>query len=472
MDNNETLNKIKQFESLVKKCLIVKFGKFLPENKMAILEYQSFVDEEMIKSCGNDDSKLRGTVLRTLLDNVIDVKCKKDLEIDGKIEEIVYGEYLQDALVESYAKYFADMYKFDIDVKPDMDEQLKAVELLKEKLGADFDKLVLNTDANTLYAIAGSIDLIEKSDEDAIKRHIERLKEADKINDKGVNVNEKLQDSFEKHGQINIIYLKGKQYVKYVDKNDVVHLVETEDEKKVSKLYKDKIKDVGPNGKINPDEFFSELTTMVSEENLTATKDIDTAYVNHEEVNMLSFIHSAEAYKNDVKGDKVTHTKNNDIHVLENSNDVVVTESNSDGIVTSNVVSHNDNGISNNFTTDSPQKMQENDDVILSANKYEELCNKFKSGSNLSLEELRALKKYEEMYMKGYGVHPQGNIPSAELEEKRVDSLNNDGPVLRMNSNDKRFAGFTSKYLIAYIVIMTICLGIILGATVFKFIHR
>ncbi|UKI57607.1 MAG: hypothetical protein L6V81_09915 [Clostridium sp.] len=77
MDNNETLNKIKQFESLVKKCLIVKFGKFLPENKIAILEYQSFVDEEMIKSCGNDDSKLRGTVLRTLLDNVIDVKCKK-----------------------------------------------------------------------------------------------------------------------------------------------------------------------------------------------------------------------------------------------------------------------------------------------------------------------------------------------------------------------------------------------------------
>ncbi|UKI57604.1 MAG: hypothetical protein L6V81_09900 [Clostridium sp.] len=74
--------------------------------------------------------------------------------------------------------------------------------------------------------------------------------------------------------------------------------------------------------------------------------------------------------------------------------------------------------------------------------------------------------------MKGYGVHPQNSIPSAELEEKRVDSLNNDGPVLRMNSNDRRFAGFTSKYLIAYIVIMTICLGIILGATVFKFIHR
>ncbi|UKI57606.1 MAG: hypothetical protein L6V81_09910 [Clostridium sp.] len=131
-----------------------------------------------------------------------------------KIEEIVYGEYLQDALVESYAKYFADMYNFDIDVKPDMDEQLKAVELLKKKLGADFDKLVLNTDANTLYAIAGSIDLIEKSDEDAIKRHIERLKEADKINDKETNVNKKLQDNFEKHGQINIIYLRGKTICK------------------------------------------------------------------------------------------------------------------------------------------------------------------------------------------------------------------------------------------------------------------
>ncbi|UKI57605.1 MAG: hypothetical protein L6V81_09905 [Clostridium sp.] len=79
---------------------------------------------------------------------------------------------------------------------------------------------------------------------------------------------------------------------------------------------------------------------------------------------------------------------------LKNSNDVVVTESNSNGIVNSNVVSHEDNGISNNFTTVcSSKKRKKNDDVILSTARYEELCNKFKSGANLNLEELRALKK-------------------------------------------------------------------------------
>ena len=100
MDNTETLNKLKQFESLIKKCLTVKFGKFLPENKIAILNFQSFVDEEMIKQCGDDDNKLRGAVLRTLLDNIVDVKCKKSLKVEGKLEEIDYGEYLEEALVE------------------------------------------------------------------------------------------------------------------------------------------------------------------------------------------------------------------------------------------------------------------------------------------------------------------------------------------------------------------------------------
>ena len=41
MDNTETLNKLKQFESLIKKCLTVKFGKFLPENKAKVINFLS-----------------------------------------------------------------------------------------------------------------------------------------------------------------------------------------------------------------------------------------------------------------------------------------------------------------------------------------------------------------------------------------------------------------------------------------------
>lgn len=471
MDNTETLNKLKQFESLIKKCLTVKFGKFLPENKIAILNFQSFVDEEMIKQCGDDDNKLRGAVLRTLLDNIVDVKCKKSLKVEGKLEEIDYGEYLEEALVEDYARYFSQMYKFGIDIKPDMEEQLKAVQVLKEKLGQDFDKLVLNNDANTLLAIAGSPELIAKADEDAIKRHIDMLKEADSINDKNTNVNEKLQNNFEKKGQINIIYLKGKQYVKYVDSNDVVHLVETENEKKVSKLYKEKIKAVGIGNRINPEDFFKELTSITPEINLTATKDVEPEYVNHEEVNMISFIHSASPYRDGIKKDKVTHSDDASIHVLEGSNDVVVTDIGYNDTVKSQVVASNNNGISDSFSMTSPQKVEDNSDIILSPEKYEELCESFKSGKNLTLEELRALKKYEEMYMKEYGNAPKDNVGTQEIEEKRIDSLEEAGPVLRMNSGDKRYAGYTNKYFVAYIIIMTICIGIILGAAIFKILH-
>ena len=297
------------------------------------------------------------------------------------------------------------------------------------------------------------------------------LKEADSINDKNTNVNEKLQNSFEKKGQINIIYLKGKQYVKYVDSNDVVHLVETENEKKVSKLYKEKIKSVGIGNRINPEDFFKELTSIIPEINLTATKDVEPEYVNHEEVNMISFIHSASPYRDDIKKDKVTHSDDASIHVLEGSNDVVVTDIGYNDTVKSQVVASNNNGISDSFSMTSPQKAEDNSDIILSPEKYEELCESFKSGKNLTLEELRALKKYEEMYMKEYGNAPKDNVGTQEIEEKRIDSLEEAGPVLRMNSGDKRYAGYTNKYFVAYIIIMTICIGIILGAAIFKILH-
>ena len=41
---------------------------------------------------------------------------------------------------------------------------------------------------------------------------------------------------------------------------------------------------------------------------------------------MISFIHSASPYRDDIKKDKVTHSDDASIHVLEGSNDVVVTD--------------------------------------------------------------------------------------------------------------------------------------------------
>lgn len=489
MDNLDTLNRLKQFESLMKQNLIIKFGPFLSDNKIALLNFQSFVDEDIIGKCDNNEDKMRELIVRTLLDNILDIRCKKDLEINGKVETISYGDLLQEILVSYYTKSIADSYQFTASGLSD--EELMKITLLKNELGDDFDKIVLNNDANTLLAIAGNGDLIKEADNDAIKRYTENLNKNEKVDTE----REEVKESFENKGQINIVYLNGRQYVKYIDSDDVVHLVETEHTNDlVSKVYKDKIKDVGPNGRINPEDFFNELTSFVNEENLTATEDVNLDYLNHEEVNMLSFIHSNSAYKDDVKDGKVTHNSDNTIHVLESSNDIVVTDTDSHDLVSSKVISQSESDLSNDLNGKTLQKEEVNDDVVLSRKEYEELCDKFKSGGNLTLEQLRALKKYEELYMQEYRTMGSVNsevqstapdvqnentiqesnvITPEEIQEKtdeliKEEGLEEAGPILRMGNGERRYAGFTNKYLIIYLVIMTICMGVIIGAALFK----
>lgn len=489
MDNLDTLNRLKQFESLMKQNLIIKFGPFLSDNKIALLNFQSFVDEDIIGKCDNNEDKMRELIVRTLLDNILDIRCKKDLEINGKVETVSYGDLLQEILVSYYTKSIADSYQFTAGGLSD--EELIKITLLKNELGDDFDKIVLNNDANTLLAIAGNGDLIKEADNDAIKRYTENLNKNEKVDTE----REEVKESFENKGQINIVYLNGRQYVKYIDSDDVVHLVETEHTNDlVSKVYKDKIKDVGPNGRINPEDFFNELTSFVNEENLTATEDVNLDYLNHEEVNMLSFIHSNSAYKDDVKDGKVTHNNDNTIHVLESSNDIVVTDTDSHDLVSSKVISQSESDLSNDLNGKTLQKEEVNDDVVLSRKEYEELCDKFKSGGNLTLEQLRALKKYEELYMQEYRtvgsvnsevqntapdvqnentIQESNVITPEEIQEKtdeliKEEGLEEAGPILRMGNGERRYAGFTNKYLIIYLVIMTICMGVIIGAALFK----
>lgn len=489
MDNLDTLNRLKQFESLMKQNLIIKFGPFLSDNKIALLNFQSFVDEDIIGKCDNNEDKMRELIVRTLLDNILDIRCKKDLEINGMVETISYGDLLQEILVSYYTKNIADSYQFTASGLSD--EELMKITLLKNELGDDFDKIVLNNDANTLLAIAGNGDLIKEADNDAIKRYTENLNKNEKVDTE----REEVKESFENKGQINIVYLNGRQYVKYIDSDDVVHLVETEHTNDlVSKVYKDKIKDVGPNGRINPEDFFNELTSFVIEENLTATEDVNLDYLNHEEVNMLSFIHSNSAYKDDVKDGKVTHNNDNTIHVLESSNDIVVTDTDSHDLVSSKVISQSESDLSNDLNGKTLQKEEVNDDVVLSRKEYEELCDKFKSGGNLTLEQLRALKKYEELYMQEYRtvgsvnsevqstapdvqnentIQESNVITPEEIQEKtdeliKEEGLEEAGPILRMGNGERRYAGFTNKYLIIYLVIMTICMGVIIGAALFK----
>ena len=48
--SNISLDKAKQFEALVVKCLINKYGKILPKNKIELLNSTNFLTEEMLNN--------------------------------------------------------------------------------------------------------------------------------------------------------------------------------------------------------------------------------------------------------------------------------------------------------------------------------------------------------------------------------------------------------------------------------------
>ena len=251
-----------------------------------------------------------------------------------------------------------------------------------------------------------------------------------------------------------------------------------------------------PGEKIDAEELFKELTSYIPEIDLNVKEDIKTDSLNSEEVNMLNFVHSKDDFKEDIKEDVVTHSSDQHIHVLENSNDIVVTDENDEGLVKSTVINDDNEEIelekpdtnyieganevqeektvneivNDNINPNEEQEEKHDEEKILTPEEYEKLCMKFANNENLTLEELRALKRSTPEEMK------RAEEMDAEIVDAVDDKLEDEGiikdekgPVL-VPSSKRRFnnAAFTNKYLLIYVVIITICIGFIVGALLFK----
>ena len=66
----ENLNKLKQFESILKQCLIKRFGSFLPENKVSLLNNTEYIIGNEFTD-GMDRNTFQGNILRNMLDSLI-----------------------------------------------------------------------------------------------------------------------------------------------------------------------------------------------------------------------------------------------------------------------------------------------------------------------------------------------------------------------------------------------------------------
>lgn len=465
-----SLEKAREFESLVKRVLMSKYGKMLPSDKITLLNTTEFLDESIIKA---DPSNVYGEVIRKVVGSVIEVTCTKELYIsEDEAKDIIYGEYLEEGLIEFYSRKIAEKFNLNLEDKPELKDNLDMVQKLYEKLGEGLDEKVFSEDALEILDAAELEELITECDNQAIESYLNNLSTAKgigEVKDEVTPINGK-GDVLDEEGRVQIVYLNGVQYIKYVDKEDQIHLVETNDSKHVSEVYRKTILGLNPGDKLDAEAFFKELTSYIPETNLDVKEDIKTSSLNNEEVNMMNFIRSSKEFELDGKEDVITHSSDQTIHVIENTNDIVVTDDKGDHVESTVISDDEDPELKDDAGGVKPEEIQEEekiDEKVLTPEEYEKLCMKFANNEELTLEELRALRRStpEEM------VRSQEDKELLEQMREEENKLvrQNEGPILSYPGKYKYgSAAFTNKYLLIYVILITICIGFIVGALLFK----
>ena len=460
-----TLEMAKELESQIKLILMNLYGKMLPTDKVTLLNSTEFIDEEIIKG---DSHTVVNNIIRKITGSVIDVTCTKELRIsDDNYKEVLYGGFLNDGLIEYYSQKIAEKLRVNLDEKPEFKENLEAVKALYEKLGDGLDEKVFTENAIQLLDDAKLEELVTKCDNAAVEEYLKSLESANKVLEPEQTIPQNGNaGKIDEEGRVQIVYLDGKQYVKYVDSNDQTHLVESGDPDRVSEVYKTTMLGLKPGDKLDPEVFFKELTSFVPEVALDVKEDIKTSSLNSEEVNMLNYVHGNEPLRLKSQDDVITHSSDQRLHVIEETNDIVVT-SDDDGRVESTIVSDDpESQVQEDGKQSEPQEEEKDDEKILTPEEYERLCMKFANNEELTIDELRALRRSTPEEMKKT---EQGQELQEELQEEETKIIEEQkGPTLKYPGYKYGSAAFTNKYFLIYIVLLTICIGFIVGALLFK----
>lgn len=462
--SNISLDKAKQFEALVVKCLINKYGKLLPKNKIELLNSTDFLTEEMLSNVTSKE-ELQGIIVRAVVKGVLNIECKKELTIDGKKELIDYGYDLENELIEYYSDALAQEYGIQINKIDGLTDNIEMVMKLKDKLDEGLDPLVFESDAIKLLNKAQIQDLINKNDSLAIEKYAkeknEVLKAKGQLEQKQLDtLNKELSD----RTRLQIVYLNGKQYIKYVDKNDKVHLIETKDPQIISEAYKEGLKSYVSSNKLDVDDFFQNLKDINDEITLKTLDEKDLDKSTSQEIDMLDFVHSNKKINSASSGQKITHSDDNTIHVIEATNEIVTTQKNEvKDDVKSKIIANDTTGLKEDGSSEFTQDVTNNDEKIISDEEAEKLYEKFANDKKLSLDELRVLRNYEKK---------RQELSTEEIAQMQIDSLkqiksNESGPRLVPN-----YHGFARGFLMMYIMLASGALGLGVGALIFKMIIR
>ena len=73
------LDKVKQFENVIKGYLIKEFGEYIPNDRVTLLYGRNYADE--IKSNKDNEESVNGELTRKMLDDLINVSCYKEIRV-------------------------------------------------------------------------------------------------------------------------------------------------------------------------------------------------------------------------------------------------------------------------------------------------------------------------------------------------------------------------------------------------------
>ena len=464
-----SLNKVKQFESLIIKCLIIKYGSNLPQNKIELLNSSNFITPEMINGISTSN-EIQGTIIREIIKNVIDITCEKELIIDGNKISITYGEDLEIGLIEYYSEQLASEYNIKINEIEGLSNNLEMVKKLKDRLDNGLDKMIFESDAIKILDAAGLQELIEQNDNLAIERYVKEKE--DILNTNGEleqkqldTINNELSDK----SRLQIVYLNGKQHIKYVDKKGEVHLIETKDPQIISKAYKEKMTSFKSSNVLDVDDFFEELKDINDEIVLNTLEDKDLNKITSQEIDMLDFVHSNEIITKKAKQEKITHSEDNTIHVIEETNEIVTTEKNNvNDNIKSKIIENDVTGLKADGNGIYQQEVIDNDEKVISEEEALKLYERFMANERLSLDELRKLRAYENQKRK---LNKPDALSAEEIAQMQIEDLKQ---IRSEESGYKlvpKYYGYVRGILMVYILIVSGCIGLVLGTLLFRIMN-
>lgn len=388
------IRQLRSFERMVTYKIIEIYNAYLTNEKKEELSKNTLIKDDYTNTFTSPEN-IQGEIIRLVFKEIFkNIKCTKSINFsDGSKRNIDYGTDIYYGLISYYSKDLSSKINFKIDTNSEYELYYDLIIKLKEKLNMVFETMAFNCDALTLLNAANEETLTKESDKDAVKRYIteNKKKETEKT-----SLNIKV---------FPLLYIKGVQYLKYIDESKEEHLIKISNPSLTSKTYKE----------------------LLTKQNTTA-EDILSSLANNKET-------IPDINKNLTPNSKLSHGEKDLLDTFYGKKEEIF-----------------------NDELEKTQKLDRFTNIkLITEAEYEKLCMKSVNNKKLTDEEL-AQMEYFDIYYFGSGSNQNSK------EEKQTKEEN----IKFKKEDDTKKGGFMEKYTPLFALFAVIILGIIFGLIIFN----